>query len=596
MNPSTACATVVVDELVRGGVSDAVLCPGSRNAPLSYALWEADRDGRLRLHVRIDERTAGFLALGLAKGSGRAVPVVTTSGTAAANLHPALLEAAHSGTPLLALTADRPPELRGTGANQTIDQVGLFGRAVRWQHDLGVPEERVGQVAYWRSTASRALAAATGDLSGDPGPVHLNMPFREPLVPTGDAWPEPLDGRDDDEGWTRTGSGFPLGSGPYVGSPRTLVVIGSSSPGLVLGASSLAVQRGWPMICEPVTGLVRGGGTTVLEATGWLQEHRPERVLVVGRPTLSRAVQSLLRQPGVAVDIVSDGPGWADPALRATTVQPASLLTGVPPDPAAIASSRSAGPGPAQGDPSFLAAWEDALERTRRAIGTVLADEPWPTGPHVAGAVVAALPPASTLVVGSSSVVRDLELVGLAALDLELAGLAALGRQDRSPIRRVVTNRGVAGIDGTVSTAVGVALGHGAPAYALLGDLTFLHDSTGLMIGPGEPRPDLTIVVVNDDGGGIFAQLEPGAPGVSGAFERVFGTPTGVDLAALCRATGTPHTRAGTPEALAAALEPGDGIRVVEVRTDRTRRRALAARVRAAVEAALDDREGSSES
>ena len=162
MNPSTACAEVVVDELVRHGVRDAVLCPGSRSAPLAFALHAADRDQRLRLHVRVDERSAAFLALGLAKGSGRPVPVVTTSGTAVANLHPAVLEASHSGIPLLLLTADRPPELRGTGANQTTAQPGIFGHAVRWQHDLATPDTRPGQVPMWRSTVSRAVAAATG--------------------------------------------------------------------------------------------------------------------------------------------------------------------------------------------------------------------------------------------------------------------------------------------------------------------------------------------------------------------------------------------------------------------------------------------------
>jgi 2-succinyl-5-enolpyruvyl-6-hydroxy-3-cyclohexene-1-carboxylate synthase len=205
VNPSTAFARVLVDELVRGGVTDAVLAPGSRSAPVALALAAAERAGRLRLHVRIDERTAAFLALGLAKASGRPVPVLTTSGTAAAHLHAAVLEADASGVPLLALTADRPPELRGTGANQTIDQRGLYGGAVRWTADVGVPEagREEAQNRYWRSLAAKALVVARGVVSGDPGPVHLNLALREPLMPDDDGdLTGPWRGRDDGAPWT----------------------------------------------------------------------------------------------------------------------------------------------------------------------------------------------------------------------------------------------------------------------------------------------------------------------------------------------------------------------------------------------------------
>ena len=183
MNPSTAFATVVVDELIRSGVREAVLAPGSRSAPLALALAAADREGRLRLHVRIDERTAGFLAIGLIRGTGLPVPVVTTSGTAVVNLHPAVLEASHSGLPLIVLSADRPPELRGSGANQTTDQLKVFGSAVRLFHEVGTPRREVGQVAYWRSTIARAVAAAVGARTAEPGPVQLNCALAEPLVP-----------------------------------------------------------------------------------------------------------------------------------------------------------------------------------------------------------------------------------------------------------------------------------------------------------------------------------------------------------------------------------------------------------------------------
>ncbi|MFC4693693.1 thiamine pyrophosphate-binding protein, partial [Geodermatophilus arenarius] len=229
MNPSTALARVLVDELVRGGVRDAVVAPGSRSAPVALALAAAERAGVLRLHVRIDERTASFLALGLARASGRPVPVLTTSGTATAHLHAAVLEADVSGVPLLALTADRPPELRGTGANQTIEQPGLYGGAVRWAADVGVPEagREAAQNRYWRSVVSRALLAATGVLSGDPGPVQLDLPFRDPLLPEEEPGPlaGPWAGRDGGAPWT-AGASAPAAAAPIADGPRTLVVAG----------------------------------------------------------------------------------------------------------------------------------------------------------------------------------------------------------------------------------------------------------------------------------------------------------------------------------------------------------------------------------
>ncbi|WP_324274492.1 2-succinyl-5-enolpyruvyl-6-hydroxy-3-cyclohexene-1-carboxylic-acid synthase [Blastococcus brunescens] len=234
MNPATAFARVLVDELVRGGVTDAVLAPGSRSAPVALALAAAERDGRLRLHVRIDERTAAFLALGLGKASGRPVPVLTTSGTAAAHLHAAVLEADASGVPLLALTADRPPELRATGANQTIEQAGLYGGAVRWAADVGVPEagREAAQNRYWRSLVAKALLTATGALSADAGPVHLNLAFREPLLPDDEddeltgAWA----GRPDGAPWTVAQSWSPATSGGTGRRQRTLVVLGDGPP------------------------------------------------------------------------------------------------------------------------------------------------------------------------------------------------------------------------------------------------------------------------------------------------------------------------------------------------------------------------------
>ncbi|HYU84171.1 MAG TPA: 2-succinyl-5-enolpyruvyl-6-hydroxy-3-cyclohexene-1-carboxylic-acid synthase, partial [Kribbellaceae bacterium] len=243
MNPSTAFATVVVDELVRCGVREAVLAPGSRSAPLALALAAADTAGRLRLHVRVDERSAGYLAIGLIRGSGLPVPVITTSGTAVANLHPAVLEASHSGLPLLVLSADRPPELRGSGANQTTDQIKVFGSAVRAFHEVGAPAERAGQVAYWRSLVARSVAVARGVRTADPGPVHLNCALAEPLVPDGTTdWPEPLDGRAGGP-WTSVHSAAASVSAVAPG-PRTVVVAGDGAS----QAARLAAEAGnWPL-------------------------------------------------------------------------------------------------------------------------------------------------------------------------------------------------------------------------------------------------------------------------------------------------------------------------------------------------------------
>ena len=556
MNPSQALATVFVDELIRGGVVDAVLSPGSRSAPLAYALYEADAAGRLRLHVRIDERTAGFLALGLAKASRRPVPVVCTSGTAAANLHPAVLEASHASVPLVMLTADRPPELRGVGANQATDQIGLYGTAVRLFREVGAADERVGQVAYWRALVSRTLAAATGSLSRDPGPVHLNVALREPLIPSSTSdWVEPLTGRDDAEPWV---SVAPLQhvDATLSAEPRTLVIVGDVAERNVgSAAAALATSMRWPVIAEPSSGAWSAGTISplLLSDATWVTEHRPERILVVGHPTLSRAVLRLLGDPAIVVDVVAETPRWVDPTLNARRVLPSSVLR----------AEMDAD------DEAWLLQWRRASDAVIAAVAPVV-HESWPSGPALAVAILARLPGESLLTLGSSNPIRDVDLY-------------ARGRDDI----RVLANRGLSGIDGTVSTAVGAALTAGMPAYALLGDLTFLHDANGLILGADEVEPDLTIVVVNDDGGGIFGLLEQGAPEYAEPFERLFGTPTGVDLAALCAATRTPYTLACSRSELEAALAPRAGIRVVEMRIDRFGARELRSRIQAAVSHAL---------
>ena len=563
MNPSTAFARVLVDELLRGGVTDAVLAPGSRSAPVALALATAERAGQLRLHVRIDERTAAFLALGLAKASGRPVPVLTTSGTAAAHLHAAVLEADAAGVPLLALTADRPPELRGTGANQTIDQVGLYGGAVRWAADVGVPEAGLeeAQNRYWRSLVAKALILAGGALSGDPGPVHLNLALREPLLPDDDArelagaWA----GRDGVAPWADPGAVSPLvEGGPASGGGRTVVVVGDGPATAALEVSAVAGRSAWPLIAEPSSGVWghSGGlraGALLLGAGDWLAAHRPDRVVVVGRPTLSRPVTALVADPSVRVETVVASPRWADAGRASGRV--VRRIHDVSPS--------------TDHDPEWLAAWQGAAARVGAAVDGVLDGSPELTAARLARDTVAALPAGALLVLGSSTPVRDVDRL-------------AVPRHDVT----VLANRGVAGIDGTISTAVGAALVHGGPAFALMGDLTFLHDLTGLLIGDGEAVPDLTVVVPDNDGGGIFAQLEPGQDRYAGSYRRVFGTPHGRDLVAVAQGLGWAATRVSAVEELAPALALG-GPRVVVVATDQRAEAALAADLRAAAVRAL---------
>lgn len=559
MNPSTALARVLVDELIANGVTDAVLAPGSRNAPFSLALADADAAQRIRLHVRIDERTGGFLALGLARASGRPVAVFTTSGTAVANLHPAVLEAHHGGVPLLLVTADRPPRLRDQGANQTVDQTRIFGPALRFFHEFGVPVRSVGQNGPWRAMVCRAVAHASG-VAGVPGPAQLNVPLDEPLLPDEPApttgvggradWPESLDGAD--APWT--GFAGPAPSDRPIGAPEPgehcLFIADLTHP-----AAGPVAAAGHPVVSEAggaAGRAVLSAGISLLTDRDFLAAHRPDRIVVLGRPTLFRPVSALLAHPDVVVDIVSPPALAADPAGRARTVSPALARLDQP------------------ADDDWGRPWRAADGLAAGAITAVLGETDLAASPRLARDLVATLPDGTTLVLGSSQVPRDIGRFSTA----------------RDGVR-ILANRGVAGIDGTVSTAVGAALATGAPTVALMGDLTFLHDLTGLVIGPHEPRPDLTIVVSQNDGGAIFATLEPGAPDHARHFERVFGTPHGASLAQLAEGVGVEHLLVTSTDELADAVGAAGGIRIVEVPTTRTDLRELLDRVEAAVGSAL---------
>jgi len=569
VNPSTAFAAVLVDELVRCGLREAVVAPGSRSAPLAMALHAASADGRLRLHVRIDERSAGFLALGLAKAAGRPVVVVCTSGTAAAHFHAPVIEADESGVPLLVLTADRPPELRGTGANQTIDQIKLYGGAVRWFCEAGVPEDRPGQAGYWRSMTARAWAQAAGDGGSFPGPVHLNLPFRDPLVPDSaaslvpGALPEALTGRPDGAAWTAmTGGAGRRGAMAQVEWTERGVVLCGDGTADPAAAAALAEAAGWPLLAEPSSGARCGTAALsayqyLLDSRAFLAAHRPDVIISAGRAGLTRGQLALLRGPagkpgraGLRHVVLSQGPGrWSDPARSATVVADRIELRGGP----GTAPGDEPAPSGESGQSAWLRSWRAADAMARMAADTLLTAGGDLSEPLLARSVAAALPGGGLLWVASSMPARDLDR----------------HMEPRSHLR-VLASRGASGIDGLVSSAIGAALAHqsagGGPAAALLGDLAVLHDAPGLMLGPAEPRPDLCLIVVNNDGGGIFSALEQAA--FPGPFERVFGTPHGTDFEQLAGAAGLPYARLDHLSDLPAALA-GSGLRLVEVRTDR---------------------------
>lgn len=567
MNASTRTARALVAALLDHGVRDVVLCPGSRSAPLAYALHEAELAGRLRLHVRHDERSAAFCALGFGKADPSApAAVVTTSGTAAANLHPAVLEAHHSDVPLLVLTADRPHRLRGTWANQTTGlQAGLFGSAVRSAVDVFSSGASDG-AALWRGHAAAAVATARGEGGRRPGPVHLDLAFDDPLPPDLDddaaVWPSnvlPL-------GESEAPAPDSARDGSLAGGPRTVVVAGD---GAGPQARRLAELRGWPLLAEP-TSNARGGPNAVGPYRLLLDEPslggRVERAVVLGRPTLSRQVARLVARADVEVVQVvrwDDDPG----PLRHVTRVVGPLDLGSP----GQADRHGA---------AWLASWQVAGSAAAQAIDEVLdkaAAGGVMSGPLVAREVGAAHDGThERLVVAASNPVRD--------LDVAFAPPSVPGRD-----RAVLANRGLAGIDGTVSTATGVALATGLPTRVLVGDLAFLHDLAALAV-PARERAAvrLQVVVLNDDGGGIFALLEHGEPLRAKHFERVFGTPHGADLAALCAGFGVPHAAAVDLEGLRTALsDVPNGLSVVEVRADRDGLRDLHARLRETVGAAV---------
>lgn len=495
---SIELGSTIVDALISMGLRDVVLAPGSRSAALALAVDRADRAGVLRLHVRIDERVAAFTALGLAKASKRPVAVITTSGTAVANLAPAAMEARAAGVPLLFITADRPARFVGTGASQTADQVGVFGPSA-----LGVIRlsSESGAEAAWAAGVHRAVVLAAGYRTRQPGPVQLNVEFAAPMVAP---LPAPRE-------WPLLVSPSQPGSEYRAEQPlRTVVLAGDGGPEEGAAARHLAESVGAPLLAEP-TSNARSGACAIVGYRDLLDTFGSEieRVVVFGHPTLSRPVARLVKRDDVELIIVSPTTTWTDPGHRATIIADSVSL-------------------PEQ-DESWLARW--------RAADAAVLGEGF-TQRHVAHEVLQHLDGRADLVIGSSSIIRAADSVPAV---------------DHPP--RVYANRGVAGIDGTVATATGIALADARPTTVLLGDLTVQHDLGALARPPLEPWPGLRVVVADDDGGSIFHTLEQGAPEYADSFERVFGTPQGLDLVAVAAAMGWDAVRVTTQAELAAALE-----------------------------------------
>jgi len=537
-NPSTAMARAVLDELSRGGVRLIAISPGSRSGALAIA---AASHEDIETRVFLDERSAGFYALGHSKAAGRPAAVICTSGTAVANYMPSVVEASMSLTPLIVISADRPQELHGVGANQTVEQSGLFSRFVRLGVSLEAPGVNIDGNDSWRASTSKAVDAAIG-AQGPAGPVHMNLEFREPTVPAADdgrsvspPYPFPIDGREGGGRWTRTDRAT-IGI-VETGIPETergLVIAGDGRYD-AHGLAETAARLGWPILATAASGL-RGSG--VVRAYEWLLAEgvpdslRPEVVYVVGGIGPSRRLEQLAAGATRAQVRIDAGGRNLNPSLNATAV-----VVGDP-----VATLRSQAAGSSNGE--WSRAWEHAQDRVLQGVARVLKGEPM-SGPAVADTLNRL--DWDLLAAASSLPVRDVD-----------STLAHDGR--------IVANRGASGIDGFISTALGAAT-TSRRSLALVGDLSLLHDSNGLLAAHGH---NVVFVVVNNGGGGLFDLLPQAvhAP----RFDELFIASQERDLAGLAAFHGIQHTEAHNLEALeseaAARLEAG-GVHLVEVRIDR---------------------------
>jgi len=574
-NANTALASAFVEELARCGLRHAVLSPGSRSTPPALALW---REPAIEVTVIVDERSAAFFALGAAQAGGAPVAILCTSGTAAANLHAAICEADHAAVPLLALTADRPPELRGVGAGQAIDQLKLYGDSVRWFCEVGTHDADDEGLLHYRSTACRAYAAARGEPR--PGPVHLNLAWREPLAPlpvegaVTATDPLALEGRDERPLTAVT----PFDAEPsrflldevakHIDEARSGVIVAGRQldPELREPLAHLARVAGMPILAEPTSQLRCGPHDRSHLVTAYdllLRDERfrgtasPDLVLRFGELPTSKPLRAWLAASGADQIVVDPLAGWHEPSRRA-----AALLRA---DPTELAAGWAARLGEEREAPS---AWLDAERAAREAIVAELAEHPEPTEPGLQLALGAAYADGELVYTASSMPIRDQEAF--------LPSTAAAAT--------FLCNRGANGIDGLISSGIGAAHATGRPTTIVTGDLGLLHDLGGLA-ALRETSTPVRIVVVDNDGGGIFHFLPQEKSLPSDEFEALLGTPRGIDVAKAAALFDLPHSRiddlGDLPNALAA------GTSLIEVKTDRKANVAIHRQLTQRVQAAI---------
>ncbi|MEK6326285.1 MAG: 2-succinyl-5-enolpyruvyl-6-hydroxy-3-cyclohexene-1-carboxylic-acid synthase [Actinomycetota bacterium] len=579
-NRNTALASALVEELARCGVRRAALSPGSRSTPLALALW---RQPAIEVAVIVDERSAGYFALGAAQATDRPTVILCTSGTAAANLHPAVSEADEAGVPLIVLTADRPPELRGIGAGQTIDQLKLYGSAVRWFCEVGNHQADDAGLLHFRSVACRAYAAARGEPR--PEPVHLNLPWRDPLGPE----PRPddvtatstlaLEGRGE-RPLTAVAANPPLADEALVdelaervaASPRGLIVAGRQlDPRLAGPVATLAKRAGYPILAEPTSQLRLGAHDRQLvvwpyDAIARLRpsELAPELVLRFGDLPTSKALRGWLASlPQLRHVVVDPSFGWNEPSNKAETIVRAD-----PPSLAGALAKRLAGP-----QQDWQSAWLEAGRRAAEAIEAGLEDLEEPTEPGAHAALARMYADGDLVYTASSMPIRDQEaFLPSAATEV-----------------RFLCNRGANGIDGLISSGVGAAAATGRPTWIVTGDLGLHHDMNGLAALRHASAP-VRIVVLNNDGGGIFEFLPQAQQLDRDEFEALLGTPLGLDPARIAALYDLPHARVERLEGLADAA--GRGTAMIEIPVDRQRNVGLHRRMAERVSEALGARHG----
>jgi 2-succinyl-5-enolpyruvyl-6-hydroxy-3-cyclohexene-1-carboxylate synthase len=580
----------IAQGLVDGGITDVIVCPGSRSTPLALA---TRAHPRLAVRVLLDERSAGFFALGLARTSRRPVAVVVTSGTAVANLLPAVVEASHARVPIVLLTADRPPDLRDRGAPQTIDQNRIYGGHVRWFAELPLLDGAAETRRHVRSVIDRAVATAR---SGPAGPVHLNLPFREPLVPTSALGPvDPPDGTTDPAGSISSTSVIAGRAGlddgqvtdlarRLLAAERGLIIAGpQDDTALPVAVARLAASIGYPIVADPLSGLRTGphdrshviGHADHLVRTGpWRDDHLPDLVLRFGAAPTSKPLVGVLADRRPAQIVVDGDRGWSDPAVIPTTFVHAEAAS------TAGLLADAIGTSAVDGRSDWLAAWLEADRCAAAALESWLDEvvargEPFEGQPYpILGEL---LPDGALLWVGNSMPVRDLD------------AFLPIGSRAIRPM----SNRGASGIDGVVSTALGSAAASVGQVVLVVGDLSFLHDLNALVAAR---LHDLTatIVVVDNDGGGIFSFLPQAGTdspevGLPEHYEELFGTPHGVDIGPIVTALGGRFSEVG-PASLRSGLATSigrPGVDVLRYRTERIRNVELHREAAAAVADAL---------